>query len=136
MSLEAMVHRRWSHCRPLIDLVPMSRLFTGLARGENGYPHVTLQRPGMPAVQSTSSGKRLAVETLAFRIWDNDLDRAQQVAAGIDQCFERADFGWSEPQVLDMRRTNSCAEETSPGLWLITLTYSVRTCSEVRRGAA
>ena len=135
MSIEAMVHQQWSRYRPLAELVPPPRLFTGLASGDAVFPYVTLQRLGQSAVRATSSGNRLAVDALAVRIWDSDLDRAKRIAARIDDCFERPDFAWSDGRVLDMRRTNLTEEETSPGRWRVTLTYTLRTCATVRANA-
>jgi hypothetical protein len=126
MNLEHALHAHWSACRPLADLVPPSRLFTGLARGEPDLPSVTLDRPGDQPPTHTSSGHTLAAARFRFDVWDDQLDRAHQVAQAIAACFDRAAFAGCGGRVLDCLPLGRSQQQHPAGRWQLALDYLVR----------
>lgn len=126
MSVEQAVHQHWALWKPLTDLVPESRVVTGLAQGEPALPYVTIQRQGDAATTRTSSGTLLDTLRLRFSIWDDRLDRALLVARELRQRFNRADFGWSQGRVLDCRQVQHAHLEEEDGIWRVMLDYELR----------
>lgn len=126
-SIEAGIHQHWGNYKPLSDLVPESRVFTGEAKGEPAFPYVTIQREGDSGNERTSSGTYLESATIRFHIWDEDLDRAKRVATAVREHFNRAGFEWPGGAVQDMKPTNEIEfQEPDTGTWHATRDFITR----------
>jgi hypothetical protein len=89
-------------------------------------PYVTLERQGDVDTTRTSSGSILATAAVRLSIWDDNLDRAKQIAAKILNHFNRASFTSLQATVLDCKQTNQQELIEPDGVWHVLLDYQVR----------
>jgi hypothetical protein len=127
MSFEQAIHRHWSAWQPLTALVPETRVFTGLARGGPPRPYVTLERVEPSQTTRTSSGALLEALRVRLTIWDDDLDRAKQVAGEVLRHFHRAAFPFDGGRVLDCKPVEQVERQEAGGVWRVALDYVVQT---------
>jgi len=125
MNVEQAIHERWCGWRPLVDLVPAERLYSGAAQGA-GWPYVTLHRLDGAQIARTSSGTLVARVPLEFRVWDQQLARAQAVAAAIVARFNRAEFAYAAGRVLDCLPTGQSQSQAGDGTWRVGVGFIVR----------
>jgi hypothetical protein len=126
MSIEQAIHRCWSTCALLCELVPAQRLSTGQAAAESAWPYVTLERSAVSSGQYTSSRTRVETVPLRFNVWDQRLDRAQQVASRIVAKFDRSDFDGADERVLDMRLAGTSQQQGADGVWQLGVDFATR----------
>lgn len=125
-SIEAGIHQHWSMYKPLDDLVPSARVFTGTAKGEPVFPYVTLERQGDSERQRTSGGIILEAAQIRFHVWADDLDEGKTVVAAIESYFNRRSFEWVDGAVLDCKPTNHIEFQEETGTWHVIADYTVR----------
>lgn len=132
MSVQQAIHEHWSAYRPLDDLVPANRVYTGLvppvdaAGGAVTLPYVSLTTQGDRGAQRTSSGTVLTSVQLRFSVFGGKYSETKEVAAAILAHFNRAEFNWSRGKVLDMKQIHQAETEADDGTWQIALDYLAR----------
>src|SRR5262245_38234084 len=125
MSVESAIHEMWNQDSSLVELVAAERVLTGLAQGAIAFPYVTLERRPELASTRTSSGVLVERPIVRINIWDDDLDRAKEVARRALACFNRAERADDGGRILDFRRIQYHEEQQTSGAWLVTSDYRV-----------
>ena len=125
MELERAVHQHWSTCAALCAVLPVERLFAGQAPPNLPWPYVTMDR-GHTTIQRTSSPGILQTIVLRLNIWDERLDRAQQVAEEIAAALNRQSLGSGAVRVLDLRMTGISPEQQPDGVWRLSVEFTAR----------
>jgi hypothetical protein len=134
MTAERALHEHWSSYRPLAEMVPANRVYTGLppirddAEMPLTFPYVSLTVRGESVVERTSQGNIITAEMLRFSTFSRDYDEARKVAQAIGDYFNRKDFPWSRGRVLDIRPTNRLEEQDAEdGVWTVARDFIVQT---------
>jgi hypothetical protein len=126
MSLEGAIHRLWESSALLTAEVPINRVFTGQAAAQSAWPYVTLERHGLTRGEQTSSNTRIESVPIRFNIWDQRLDRAQQVASFITEVFNRRALECAEARVLDFRLAGKTEQQQPDGVWRLGVDFVAR----------
>ena len=123
MNLESEIHRRWAADFGLASLVPVERVFTGVAGGAGALPYVVIERVIVTPKARTSSGTTIDETTLRLNIWAAGLEQAQAIARAAAARLERADFPLAEGRVLDVLLTDERHQRQPDGGWHVALDY-------------
>jgi len=131
MSIEQAIHDRWRTYKPLAELVPDDRFFTGTAPQDGDStqtvrPYVTLDRLPGATVTRTSGGRQLIAQRFRFNIWADSLDEGRKIAARAAARFARADFRRKDVVIQDMLLLEQTDLEQDDGTWLTRVDYLVR----------
>ena len=133
MSAERAIHEHWSGYRPLVDLVPAVRIYTGLppirAADESPlqFPYVSLTLQSESEIQRSSSGTLFSTELVRFSVFSASYEEARRTESAICRYFNRRDFAWSDGRVLDMRPDNRLEKENEDdGVWVVARDFHVR----------
>jgi len=140
MSAERAIHEHWSSYRPLVDLVPPERIYTGLppirAADESPlqFPYVSLAVQGESQIERSSSGTLFSTETVRFSVFSASYEEARRIESTICRYFNRRDFSWTGGRVLDMRPDNRIERESEDdGVWMVARDFHVRITDTSRR---
>jgi hypothetical protein len=87
---------------------------------------VTLEQPGPTRNEHTSSATRIEVVPLRFNVWDQRLDRAQQLADRITARFDRRGFESDNERVLDLRLEAAVQQQQPDGVWRVSVVLVAR----------
>lgn len=133
MSAERAIHEHWSGYRPLVNLVPPERIYTGLppirAADESAvqFPYVSLTVLGESQMERSSSGTMFSTEQMRFSVFSSSYEEARQIEATICRYFNRRDFVWTGGRLLDMRPGNRIERENEDdGVWMVARDFDVR----------
>lgn len=133
MSAERAIHEHWSGYRPLANLVPADRIYTGLPpirdvdQSPVQLPYVSLTVESESQIERSSSGTMFSNEQIRFSVFSASYEQARQIEATLCRYFNRRDFAWSGGQVLDMRPGNRIERENEDdGVWMIARDFEVR----------
>ncbi len=133
MSAERAIHEHWSGYRPLVNLVPPERTYTGLPPIRNAeqspiqLPYVSLTVESESQIERSSSGTTFSSEQIRFSIFSASYEEARRIEAIVFRYFNRRGFSWSDGQVLDMRPGNRTERESEDdGVWMIARDFEVR----------
>ncbi len=138
MSVEAAIVERWGSYKPLTDLVPAEKIWTGpLPPGDEPdsvkhpfpMPYVSIEPPADLEVTRTSKSI-LTSGVYQLRIHAVSLSGCRAIAGEVDKRFGNKDFSYSGGTVQDFRlvsRPSVIEDETKPYTWMVTGTYRVRT---------
>jgi len=125
MNLESEIQRRWSADFALASLVPVERVFTGVAGGAPALPYVVIERMNVTPKARTSSGTTIDEISLRLNIWATALEQAQAVANAAAARWERSDFALAEGRVLDIVVADRRHERASDGTWRVAIDLQV-----------
>jgi hypothetical protein len=133
MSAERAIHEHWSGYRPLLNLVPAERIYTGLPpiRAADGstvlLPYVSLTVQGESQIERSSSGTTYSLEQVRFAVYSANYDEARRLEAAIVNHFNRRDFDWADGRVLDMQPGDRIERENAEdGVWMAARDFNVR----------
>ncbi|HEX4000643.1 MAG TPA: hypothetical protein VHX65_18995 [Pirellulales bacterium] len=133
MSAERAIHEHWSGYRPLLNLVPIEQLYTGLAPIRDAaelpvrFPYVCMSVQGESQLERSSSGTTCATEAVRFAVYSSSYEEARRIEAMIVRYFNRRDFLWTGGRVLDMRPANHIERENGDdGVWMVARDFDVR----------
>jgi hypothetical protein len=126
MSIEQSIHRYWSSCRDLCERAPADRFFSGQAAPDSAWPYVTLEQAGASRSEHTSSATRIELVPLRFNVWDQRLDRAQQLAERIVARFDRCGAEGGDERLLDLCCQGALQEQQPDGVWRVRVDFIAR----------
>jgi hypothetical protein len=133
MSAERAIHEYWSGYRPLVNLVPPERIYTGMppirAADETTVqlPYVSLTVQGESKIERSSSGTVYSTEQVRFAVYSASYDAARRLEAVVTNHFNRREFDWTEGRVLDMQPGDrSERENAEDGVWMVARDFNVR----------
>lgn len=133
MSAERAIHEHWSGYRPLVDLVPSDRIYTGLApirtadESPMQFPYVGVAVQSESQVERSSSGTLFSTELVRFSVYSASYEEARRIEHLICRHFNRRDFVWTGGRVLDMRPDNRIErEDDDDGVWMVARDFHVR----------
>ena len=140
MSAERAIHEHWSGYRPLVDLVPIEQIYTGLPpiRGADEaplqFPYVSLAVEGESQIERSSSGTLFSTELVRFAVFSASYEEARRIERAICRYFNRRDFAWTGGRVLDMRPDSRIERESDDdGVWLVARDFHVRITDTIAR---
>ncbi|MBN2581412.1 MAG: DUF3168 domain-containing protein [Pirellulales bacterium] len=123
MNLLQVLHQRWSADAALSNLLPASRVFTGLSP-DRSLPYAVFSKASQRPLSLLGDGS--AVDRVGVRIrlfhdrYDDGAEIAQQVKAAFDRiAFDLAD----DKKVLNMQRTDESEEQHDDGAWEFTVHF-------------
>jgi hypothetical protein len=123
MDLEQAIRQRWGATPALDGLLPVSKLKTGLARGDT-LPYATLARTGSRPALRTAAGDAIDEVAVRITIWHGDYDGGSAIVGQVAAAFDHSDFALAGGgRVIQMRRTNLAATEHDDGAWQFTIEF-------------
>lgn len=126
MSLEQAIHERWAEAAALVTLVPVERLSTGLAKGDQPLPYVVLSRQGSVPRWRGTGGLAIEETRVRFGVWSDDLDVAKEIEREIRAAFDRTSFGLPGGTCLVMQWESELEVADAEGMWQVATDYVAR----------
>ena len=138
MSVEAAIIERWGSYKPLVDLVPIEKIWTGpLPMNDETnsvihpfpFPYVSIEPPADLEVMRTTDSI-LTAGIYQLHIHATSLTDCRAIAGKVDKRFGDEDFNYSGGTVQDFRlvsRPSVIEDGIEPPTWRVTGTYRIRT---------
>lgn len=124
MNLAQVIHQRWAATGPLNDLLPASRVYTGMSIDPTTpYAVITKQsdRP-MAYLSDGSSVDRVGVRVAVFH---GAYDAGAAIVHQLKLAFHLAEFALSgSDKVISIQRSNDLERQDEDGLWQFVVDFN------------
>lgn len=117
MNLMEIIHQRWAAASGLNDLLPASRVTTGIGADATSPYAVIAKRSDRPMTRH-NDGSSIDVVGVRISVFDNNHDSAAAVIEQIKTALDRTAFDLSgDDRVIDMQRSNDYQRQDDDGVW-------------------
>ncbi len=123
MNLAQVIHQRWAAATALDDLLPASRVFTGVSVDSTMPYAVISKRSDRPAAYH-NDGSALSTVGVRIEVVDDGYDSAAAVMEQVKAAFDRTDFALSgSDKVISMQRSNDFQRQEPEGVWRLVIDF-------------
>lgn len=129
MNLAQVIHQRWAAAEALNDLLPTSRVFTGLSPDPT-TPYAVITKaddsPGGAGGPAAYCNDGSAVDRVRVRIevFHDDRAAAAAIMHQIKVAFDRSDFALAgSDRVVNMQRSHDSERQEKDGLWRLVIDF-------------
>ena len=124
MNLVEVIHQRWASATALNDLLPASRVFTGLSVEATAPYGVISSQRGRPAGRH-NDGSALDSVAVRIEVFHDSHDDGQAVLEQIKAAFDRTDFALAgSDRVIDVQRAGDSRRQDGDGLWQFAIDFN------------
>jgi len=117
MNLAQVIHQRWAAASALNDLLPASRVHTGISTG-GPLPFAVLSKENDRPVERFGDGSAIDTVGVRIQVFCEDADAGAAVMHQIKTAFDCTSFDLAaSDKVIDMKRTNDFARPLDDGTW-------------------
>ncbi len=123
MNLAEVIHQRWAAASGLNDLLPASRVHTGIGVDPT-LPYAVLSKQSDRPTQRHNDGSAVSAVELRIRVFHDNYDSAAAVVEQVEAAFNGADFALSgNDRVINMRRSNDFQRQEDDGVWQFVIDF-------------
>lgn len=123
MNLSQIIHQRWAAATALDDLLPATRVSTGL-NVDPTTPYAVISKESQSPESLHHDGSGVDEVKLRIQIYHDHYDRAVAILEQIKVAFDRTSFDLSgSDRVLFMQRTGDFENQNDDGLWRIVVDF-------------
>ena len=123
MNLAQAIHQHWAAAADLDDLLPASRLYTGLAV-DGVMPYATLSLAIKRPASRHHDGSAVETPSATIRIFGQSYDAVAAIAQQLQRAFDGADFALSgNDRVIDVRRCGESQIQDGDGVWQFVIEF-------------
>ena len=117
MNLTEIIHQRWAAASALNDLLPVSRVTTGIG-ADATLPYAVIAKRSDRPMTRHHDGSSIDVVRVRISVFDDNHDSAAAVTEQIKTAFDRTTFDLSgSDRVLDMQRSNDYQRQDDDAVW-------------------
>ena len=124
MNLAEVIHQRWAAAEALNNLLPASRVYTGISVDPTTPYAVISKESHRPAICYNDGS---AVDTVGVRIqvFHDNHDSGAAVLDQVKAALDRTDFALSgSDKVIDMQRSNDFQRQEEDGVWQFVIDFN------------
>jgi hypothetical protein len=123
MNLAQVIHQRWALADALDELLPASRVFTGM-NVNPAMPLAVITRESDRPIERFSDGSALDAIEVRIHVFHDDLDAGEAIVHQIKLAFDNTHFDLAgADKVLHMRRVNDWRRQGDDGAWQFVLDF-------------
>ena len=124
MNLAQVIHQRWAAAEALSNLLPASRVYTGMADDPTTPFAVITKQSDRPAAY-LNDGSSLNTVGVRIQVFHHNYDSAADVMHQVKTAFDRTDFELSgSDKVINMRRSNDFETQEKDGVWRLVIDFN------------
>ena len=124
MNLAQVIHQRWAAAEALDDLLPASRVFTGM-NVNPAMPFAVIAKRNDRPLERFSDGSAIDTIELRIKVFDDDLDDGAAIVHEIKTAFDNTQFDLAgSDKVIQMRRTNDTQQQADDGSWQFVVDFA------------
>lgn len=123
MKLSQVIHQRWAAATALDNLLPATRVCTGL-NADPTTPYAVISKEGQSPESLHHDGSGVDEVKLRIQVYHDNYDRAVAILEQIKVAFDRTSFDLSgSDRVLAMQRTGDFENQNDDGLWHMVIDF-------------
>jgi hypothetical protein len=124
MNLAQMLHQRWAAAEALNDLLPASRVYTGMSVDAT-TPYAVISKEHDRPLGFHNDGSAIDSIGVRFEVFHQDYDAALAIMEQIKKTFDRSDFTLAGgDKVISMQRLNDFEVQENDGLWRLVIDFN------------
>lgn len=123
MNLAQVIHQRWAAAAALNDLLPASRVYTGLSV-DPATPYAVISKEGQSPGSLCHDGSGVDQVKLRIQVYHENYGEAAAIVEQLKAAFDRTRFDLSgADRVLFMQRTDDFENQNEDGLWRMVVDF-------------
>ena len=124
MNLIEVIHQRWAAATALNDLLPSTRVFTGMSVDAT-MPYAVITKETERPLTRHHDGSAIDLVAVQVRVFDENYDAGAAVMHEVKTALDHTNFALSvSDRVLGMQRTNDQENQTEDGVWQFTIDFN------------
>jgi hypothetical protein len=117
MNLAQVIHQRWAANSALNNLLPATRVYTGLSF-DPLRPFAVISKEKDRPESYHSDGSAVDVVGLRIQVFHDHYDAGAGIVQQIKTAFDRTNFNLAgNDKVLNMQRSNESERQNNDGVW-------------------
>lgn len=117
MNLGQVIHQRWAAAEALSNVLPASRVYTGMSIDPT-TPYGTITRQSDRPTAYLNDGSTIDQVGLRVQVFHHNHDAGAAVVHQIKAAFHQAEFALAgSDKVINMQRTNDFEHQNDDGVW-------------------
>ncbi|MGW8256754.1 MAG: tail completion protein gp17 [Thermoguttaceae bacterium] len=123
MNLAQVIHQRWAEATTLNDLLPASRVYTGLSF-DPSRPYALISKENQRPQTYHSDGSAIDAVGLRIRVVHDEYDAGAEIVNQVKIVFDRTAFDLAgSDKVLNIERTNDTERQNNDGVWEFSIDF-------------
>jgi len=123
MSLLEAIHQRWAASAALNDLLPASRVYTGIG-AELVMPYAVITRLSDRPSAYHNDGSTVTTVGVRIDVLHDNYDSAEAIVSQILAAFNRSDFALSSAdKVINMQQSNNFHRQEDNDTWRMVIDF-------------
>jgi hypothetical protein len=124
MNLAQVIHQRWAATEPLDDLLPASRVYTGMSVDPT-RPYAVVTRQSDRPVALFNDGSTVDRVGVRVEVFHDNYDSGAAVVHQIKTAFHLVQFALSgSDKVISMQRSNDFERQNEDGVWQFVVDFN------------
>lgn len=124
MNLAEMIHQRWAAAEALNELLPASRVYTGLSV-DPSTPYAVITKHSDRPLARHNDGSAVDLLGLRIQVFHDKRAAAAAVVHQVKAAFDRTDFALSgSDKVINMQRSNDFEVQEKDGVWRLVIDFN------------
>ena len=123
MNLAEAIHQRWAADESLDNLLPASRVYTGLS-ADPTVPYAVITKQSHRPTAHHNDGSAVDSVGVRIEVFHGNLDSAAEIMDRLKAAMDRADFGLSGgDKVINVQRANDFQRQERDGVWRLVIDF-------------
>ena len=124
MNLAQVIHQRWAAAEPLDNLLPASRVYSGMSVDPSRPYAVIAKQSGRP-VACLSDGSAVDQVGIRIQVFHDNHDAGAAIVHQVKAAFHQTDFALSgSDKVINMQRSNDFEQQDDGGGWQFVVEFN------------
>ena len=124
MNLAQVIHQRWAANSALDNLLPATRVYTGLSF-DPVRPFAVISKESDKPETYQSDGAAIDSVGLRIQVFHDHYDAGAEIVHHIKAAFDRTAFDLAgSDKVLNIERSNDSERQTGDGVWQFTVDFN------------
>jgi len=124
MNLAQVIHQRWAADSALDNLLPATRVYTGLSF-DPARPFAVISKESDKPETYQSDGAAIDAVGLRIQVFHDHYDAGAEIVHQIKAAFDRTAFDLAgSDKVLNIERGNDSERQTNDGVWQFTIDFN------------
>ena len=123
MNLAEVIHQRWAAAAALEDLLPASRVYTGMSV-DPATPYAVIAKLSDRPAGYHNDGSAVTTVGVRIQVFHDNYDSAAAVVDQVIAAFDRTDFALAgADKVINMQRGNDFHQQEDDGTWRMVIDF-------------
>ena len=123
MNLSQVIHQRWADNAALDDLLPASRVYTGMSV-DPSPPFAVISKQSDKPVERFGDGSAIDQIGLRFQVFHENLDDGAAIVHQIKAAFDQTNFDLAgSDKVINMVRADDSEHQLDDGSWQFVIDF-------------